>query len=177
MRPGRAEIHALLVRAADGDRGAFDPLFDAVWPAVQHLCARMAPAGEGDDAAQEAMVRVFTRIAEFDRERDAMTWILAIAAWQCRTVRRTRTRRREDHAAVETEGAERPDDLAERRELIAAATETLGSLSDDDVATITAALTGDPTARAGIAPATFRKRLERAIAKLRAAWRSRYGSP
>jgi RNA polymerase sigma-70 factor (ECF subfamily) len=174
----RAEITALLVRVADGDRRAFDPLFDAVWPAVHGLCRRMAPR-DADDAAQEAMVRVFTRAAEFDRERDGLTWILAIAAWECRTARRRAGRRGETAIPDDrtTSADDAPDETLARRELLAAAAEALGSLSDADVATITAALVEDPAARDGIAPATFRKRLERALGRLRTAWRSRHGHP
>jgi RNA polymerase sigma-70 factor (ECF subfamily) len=179
MRASRAEITELLVRVADGDRGAFDPLFDAVWPPVRTLCARLlagAAAADADDAAQEAIVRVFTRAGEFDRARDGLTWILAIAAWECRTAQRRRGRRAEVAMPDDDRASDdRPDELVQRRELLAAAEDALGALSDADVATITAALAGDPVARAGLAPATFRKRLERALDRLRSAWRSRHG--
>jgi RNA polymerase sigma-70 factor (ECF subfamily) len=178
VRASRADITALLVRVADGERGAFDPLFDAVWPPARALCGRLLPiAADADDAAQEAIVRVFTRAGEFDRARDALTWILAIAAWECRTVRRRAGRRAEVAFAGSPDqlSEDRPDQLVLRRELLAAATDALGALADADVATIIAALDGDPIARAGLAPATFRKRLERALARLRSAWRSRHG--
>ena len=179
MRASRAEITALLVRVADGERGAFDPLFDAVWTPVRILCARLLASGadaDADDAAQEAIVRVFTRADEFDRARDGLTWILAIAAWECRTVRKRALRRAEIALPDDDRAArDRPDDLVQRRELLAAAEAALGALSDADVATITAALDGDPAARAGLAPATFRKRLERALDRLRSVWRSRHG--
>jgi RNA polymerase sigma factor (sigma-70 family) len=169
----------LLARVADGDRAAFDPLFDAVWPAVHALCRRALGEGNSDDAAQETMVRVFGRAAEFDRERDGLAWILGVAAWQCRTERRTRQRRGEIaiDGAPDPGGGPRPDEAALRRDLLAAAQDALGTLSDADVATITAAITDDPSLREGIAPATFRKRLERALGRLRTAWRSRHGSP
>jgi RNA polymerase sigma factor (sigma-70 family) len=174
VRPRRDDVTAWLTRLADGERAAFDPLFDAVWPAVHQLCRRALPsAADADDAAQEAMVRVFGRAAEFDRERDGLAWILGIAAWQCRTERRKRQRRREVDGASLPEPAD--DAAVVRRDLIAAATEVLGTLSDADVAVITAAIIDDPAARAGLAPATFRKRLERALVRLRSAWRSRHG--
>jgi RNA polymerase sigma factor (sigma-70 family) len=165
----RARIQAWMVQAADGDRAAFDPLFSALWPAVRALCARLA-GGDGDDAAQEAMVRVFTRAAEFDPDRDAASWVLAIAGWECRTVRRRRVRRRDGADLPDSAVAgERPDDGAERRELLAAVGEILGELSPTDAETLTAAWLGDREAGP-----TFRKRLERALARFRAAWRSRH---
>jgi RNA polymerase sigma-70 factor (ECF subfamily) len=147
-------------------------LFAALWPPVRALCARLLD-GDGEDAAQDAMVRVFARAPEFDRDRDAMTWVLAIAGWQCRTVRRQRGRRRDAHEIPEdVAGGARPDESTERRELLAAAAAIVGELSPADADTLIAAWSGDRDG--GIAPATFRKRLERALARFRAAWRSRH---
>jgi RNA polymerase sigma factor (sigma-70 family) len=175
----RQAIHDDLVRLADGDRSAFDPLFDALWPVLRRFCRRaLGDDADGDDAAQEALLRVLTRAGEHDRERDGLTWALAIAAWQCRTARRRRQRRRDDGALPdEIAGGARPDEAAARRELLAAAADVLDTLSASDAETLWAAWTGDDEARAGIAPATFRKRLERAVARFRAAWRSRHDVP
>jgi RNA polymerase sigma-70 factor, ECF subfamily len=180
VRPRRDDVTVWLARLADGERVAFDPLFDAAWPLVRAFCRRaLGGAAEADDAAQEALARVFGRAAEFDRERDGLSWILGIAAWQCRTELRRRARRGETALAaapepVAAEGS-RPDELAMRRELLAAAEVAMGELSAADHATIAAALADDADARGGIAPATFRKRLERALERLRQAWRSRHG--
>lgn len=174
----RQQINAWMVRVAEGDRAAFDPLFAALWPPVRTLCGRaLAGGGDADDAAQDAMIRVFERAVEFDRERDAVTWVLAIAGWECRSARRRAQRRRLDPAELDEHlaGGPGPDDVAIRRDLIAAAEEVLGTLSAGDVETLAAAWAGDDEARSSIAPATFRKRLERALGRFRAAWRSRHG--
>lgn len=123
------------------------------------------------------MIKVFARVSSFDRERDALTWALAIAAWECRTVARRRGRRREDdisRAAHLAADSPRLDDELSSRQLAAAATAVLGTLRPEDVETVLAAVSDEPAARDGIAPATFRKRLERAVGRLRTAWRSRH---
>lgn len=172
----RQELGRLLARAAEGDRSALDPLFATAWPAVRDFCRRVVGEIDADDAAQEAVTKVFARAHTFDGERDALTWMLTIAVWECRTIRRRRTRRREEPAVAVNEGAsrERPDEIAERRELLAAAGEVLGTLSPVDASTLVAAWTDDAGARAAIAPATFRKRLERALVRFRSSWRSRH---
>lgn len=175
----RGQVNALMARLADGDRAAITPAFDLLWPLVRRFCRRaLACDADGDDAAQEALVKLFARAAAFDRERDGLAWALSIAAWECRTIRRRAERRREaslDEAsepiAADTEA------LIAARELAAAAREALAELSPRDAATVIAALDDDPAARPpSVAPATFRKRLERALERLRAAWRSRHGA-
>jgi RNA polymerase sigma factor (sigma-70 family) len=179
-RPQRLAIQHAMQRLADGDRSAFDPLFAALWPLLSAFCRRAtgSPA-DGDDAAQEALVKVFARASSFDQERDAVTWALAIAAWECRTVRRRATRRREQQIDATRDPAStdpRADEMILSRQLAAAAGEALGALAPQDAATILASLGGDPDTRPPVPPATFRKRLERALVRLRAAWRARHGA-
>jgi RNA polymerase sigma-70 factor (ECF subfamily) len=173
----RARRHAteLMAALADGDRRAFAPLFAVLSPALRAFCRRtLASDADGDDAAQDALVSVFQRATEFDRERDALSWALGIAAWQCRTVRRRQRRRREVELPPEPLGGATP--AIEARLLEQAAIEVLGQLRPADVRTILAAVEDDVALRAGVAPATFRKRLERAVERLRLAWRSRHGT-
>jgi DNA-directed RNA polymerase specialized sigma24 family protein len=174
----RQRIHDAMLRLADGDRAAFDPLFDELWPLLRRFCARtLGDDAAGQDAAQEALLRVLAHAGEHDRERDALTWALGIAAWECRSVRRRRQRRRDDAplAADLADPGERPDEIAARRDLLAAAADITGALSALDADTLWSAWTGerDPA----IPAATFRKRLERALARFRASWRSRHDLP
>ena len=175
----RKELCRLLARAADGERDALDPLYAVAWPAVRGFCRRLVAEADVDDAAQEALVRAFERVSSFDPDRDGLTWLLTIAAWECRTSRRRASRRREVEppAASLVDPGFGPDERLERRELLAAAAEVLGTMSPDDAATLVAAWTDDRAARAALAPATFRKRLSRALARFRAGWRSRHDVP
>ena len=157
--------------AADGDRSAIDPLFHALWPLLVGYATRfLGDPALAEDAAQEAIVKLFGQLDHFDRERDALTWALTHATWQCRTLRRRVQRRAEVSAQVE------PAAPYEDRELVRAALDTLAQLAPRDREVITAVLVDDDELRRALAPATFRKRLERALARLRTSWRSRHGT-
>jgi DNA-directed RNA polymerase specialized sigma24 family protein len=163
-----------MAAAADGDRDALDPLFHALWPVVSRYTTRLVGGDEalGEDAAQDALAALFAQLDRYDRERDALTWALAHATWAARTVRRRVQRR--------AETCELPDAAVDpthvERDLVRAALATLATLSPRDIEVIAAALTDDDGLRAAIRPATFRKRLERALDRLRASWRSRHDS-
>jgi DNA-directed RNA polymerase specialized sigma24 family protein len=176
----RQEVQALMARLAEGDRAAFAPLYQLLWPALRAFCRRgLGHDADGDDAAQQALFNVLARADEFDAGRDGLTWAFGIAAWECRTLRQRQRRRREDALVPDAplvDPARPVDDELIRRELLRSAAELLGHLRPDDLATLTAALEGDPDGRAGVAPATFRKRLERALGRWRAAWRSKHGT-
>jgi RNA polymerase sigma-70 factor (ECF subfamily) len=170
----RAELRALMARLADGDRAAFRPTFRLLWPRLRAFAVRYLGAGDGEDAAQGALLRVFARASQYDPERDALAWALGIAVWECRTLRRQRQRRRESAVPPPDGSAAQatPEEVAIERDLRAAAEAVLGTLRPMDVETILAAA-GGPRRVEG---ATFRKRLERALARFRLAWRAKHGS-
>lgn len=166
-----------MVRLADGDRAAFDPVYAALWPITEAFCRRTLGAGaDAEDAAQQALLKVFDRASTFDPRADALTWALTIAAWECRTVRRRHGRARqtpsEEAESVASPGPT-PEEEAIARDLEDAAWEILGTLSDADRATLRATML-DEACDAAIPGATFRKRRERAFARLREAWRRIY---
>ncbi len=165
----RAALQRGMCRLAEGDREAFEPVFSALWPVLRAFAARaLTVPAEAEDAAQSALVKVFA-----DARREALPWALGIAAYECRTLRKSRARRREDLATAPPEAvdARTPEDAAIERDLQAAAAEVLGGLSALDAETLLAAARGerDPSA-------TFRKRLERALARFRKEWRARHGA-
>jgi RNA polymerase sigma-70 factor (ECF subfamily) len=171
----RAEIQALLSRLGDGDRSATLPAFRALWPLLRRFSARaLGHEADAEDAAQQAIVKVFAQVVNFDREANGIAWILAIASYECRTVRRRIERRREDgiERAGEVAAGVTPEAQVVERDLEAAAREVLGAMREEDARAILAAIadarpTGD---------ATFRKRLQRALTRLRLAWRTKHGS-
>ncbi len=172
----REALRRDLARLADGDRSAFEPVFAAALPLVRDLTRRMLGEADAEDAAQEALIKVFARAGEYDPERDALAWILAIAGYECRTVRKRRLRRREVAIDAATDGSDAtPEDRLLEREIGDALGETLGALSSADAATIALAIERERGGAVGVAAATFRKRLQRALARLRAAWHERYG--
>ena len=171
----RAQLDRWMAAAADGDRAAIDPLFHALWPLVVRYATRLlGDAVLAEDVAQEALVTLFGQLARYDRERDALTWTLTHATWQCRTARRRRERRAEVCESVDAS----IDGVADAidRDLVRAAVAELAALAPRDAEAIVAAITDDDELRRTLAPATFRKRLERALGRLRTSWRSRHGT-
>ena len=170
-----------MTAAADGDRAAVDPLFQVLWPIVAAYATRfLGNAALAEDCAQESLVKLFGQLDRFDRERDALTWALTHATWQCRTERRKQQRRAEDTAATlatDPDLASDDREKLEERELVSAALETLATMPERDRDVIAASHTDDDELRRALAPATFRKRLERALGRFRASWRSRYDTP
>lgn len=167
----RAALQRDLTALARGERAAFDPVFRRLWPLLRGFAGRCLPTGEAEDAAQEALLRVFSRASEFDPRRDALSWVLGVAAWQVRTVRTRARRRREEPSETMPERADAtpsPEAAAMAREAGAALDRALAELSPSDAATLVAFARGEHPDLPG---STFRKRVERALARLRARWR------
>ena len=168
-----AELDSLLAQLADGDRAAFTDVFRLLWRPVLRLCTSML-RNEADaaDAAQQALEKILVRCTDYDRKRAALPWALAIAAWECRTLARKRTRRRElpeDNAPELGSGSE--DELT-RRELVAAGIAALGELSPEDRDVLVATFWEEA---ASVSGATLRKRRERALKRLRDTFKRLYG--
>src|SRR5260370_28614747 len=164
-----------MLRIADGDRSAFSAVYKALWPVLRAFVIRQLPPSDSEDVAQEALLKVLGRASDFDPEREALTWALGIAAFEVRTARKRVARRKEELTdppasgvdAVSSEEAAMVD-----RELQAAALEVLGTLRPSDVETLQSVLSGRSPP---IHRATFRKRVERALKRLRLAWRTKHG--
>lgn len=173
-----------MVRLADGDRGAFGPLYDTLWPVLLGFARRaLAGSPDAEDAAQNALLKVLARASDFDPARDALSWALGIAAFECRTLRKQAQRRREQpidphddsHAlGASPAGNATPEDAAIARDLEDAAREAIGTLRAEDAETLRLVMEGERPE--GVAGPTFRKRVERALSRLRAAWSARHGT-
>ena len=160
-------------RLAEGDRSAFDPLFAALWPVVLRFTERAVGPGDGPDAAQTALDKVFSNAHAFDTERDAVAWIFSIVAYECRTVK-TRTRRRREEPGDVVEPASEPlEEALVRRDLERALVDALEDLSAADRELVGDVIAGKvPEMRSP----TYRKRVSRAFARLRQIWSSKHDS-
>ncbi len=160
------------MRLADGDRDAFHPVFVALLPLLRGFAARAVPPEDAEDVAQEALLKVFLHAAAFDRSRDALSWALGIAAYEIKTHRRRRQRRRESPEPPTTlaDGRANPETRAVAVDLEDAIEAALGALDSGDAATLRAYARGERPD--GVAAPTFRKRVERGLARLRARWRA-----
>jgi RNA polymerase sigma factor (sigma-70 family) len=168
-------LNAMMVRLADGDRTAFDGAYVLLWPALLGFCRRALAPNDAEDAAQLALLKVFDRAATFQRDKDALTWAITIAAWEVRTIRKRHLRSKSKSIEPDDQVSPTadPEQTALEHELIETAREVLGTLSDDDRATLAA--TFDEERPSGVSAATFRKRRERAMSRLKEAWRRIHG--
>jgi len=181
------DLDRTMARLAGGDRAAFRPVFDAAWPAIRRFVGRaLGDAPDADDVAQQALMKIFSRASEYDPARPALAWMIAIASYEVRTFAKKRARRREvalEGGAVTSASlpviAPTAESAAVERDLEAALADVLETMRPGDRDTLRAALNGGrhDGAEASAGPgagATFRKRLERALARLGVAWRARH---
>lgn len=179
-RSQRLELNRLLAELADGKRSAFQPLFQASLPVVQRFATRLlGDAVEADDAAQAAMLKVFERASTFRAGAEAMTWILTLTAYECRTLRQRTRRRRIDSdsaafLATVPHNGRTPEQTALSHDLKQRVRDLLVDLSDLDRDAILTIL--DDGDRPEVAGPTFRKRLQRAMGRLKKAWETEHGN-
>ena len=124
--------------------------------------------------AQQAMEKILSRASVYDASRPALPWALGIAGWACRTQRKRQARRRElsDEVAPDARDAgPGADDALVERDLVAGAMAALGTLSPNDQETLLATYFDRASAVGG---STLRKRRERALDRLRVAFRRLY---
>jgi DNA-directed RNA polymerase specialized sigma24 family protein len=168
----RRSLHDAMVRFADGERAAFDVVFTGLWPLVLAVASRGLPdPRDAEDAAQTALLKVFARIVDLDRGRDGVAWAVTVTAWEVRTLRKRRTRSREGPLdGVDAKDADDPEATAVGRDLLAAVSTLVGDLSPLDQAALASAFADEENS-----DGTMRKRRQRALARLRDAWRRFHG--
>lgn len=174
----RRSINEALVRLADGDRSSLTVLMDELWPVLLAFSGRLiGERADAEDVAQETLIKVAARIADYDRQRDGLTWVYAIAAYEIRTWRRKRYRRRELSNSENVEGLIAPtpstEDTYIEGQLRQALADALGTLSESDRQALGIA-EHTPYSRE-TSDAAIRKRRQRAVTKLRSLWSHLYG--
>jgi RNA polymerase sigma-70 factor (ECF subfamily) len=169
----RFKLTRLMTRYADGDRSAFEPIFQILWPQVLTLTRHMLRNGaDAEDAAQGALLKVFSRIVDFDRSRDGLAWALGIAAYEARTLLQKAKRRREEFEAPlrESDDAElSAEDLLIERDTRVLVASIIGSLQPQD-RVIIAGMLQPSDEHAGPLTTAARKRKQRVLERIRSAW-------
>jgi RNA polymerase sigma-70 factor (ECF subfamily) len=88
------DLEDLARRAADGDRQALEELLAAIQPRVRRICGRMLLYPEdAEEAAQDALLLVATKIGGFAGRSKFTTWLHAVASNSARSTYRTLKRR------------------------------------------------------------------------------------
>jgi DNA-directed RNA polymerase specialized sigma24 family protein len=173
----RSEADEAMARLADGDRRALRLVHDAVRPSMLEAARRiLGPGPDAEDATQNALHKLFAQAADFDRARRVVPWAVTLAVFEARTLRRQHQRRKVDaldtgRFAALASGGEAAPELLEAAEIVRLVEGLVGALSEADRATL-----GDVLAEneEGRGPA-FRKRKQRALERLREAWRTLHG--
>ena len=130
-----------------------------------------------DDMAQLALMKVFFKASTFQAGRDALTWALSIAANECHSELRRRSDKMsglsdEMLASLISDGPS-PLEQAEREQFRGLLRELLAELKPLEAETLL--IHAWDLDRPDIEPATFRKRLQRALERTRSLWRQRHG--
>jgi RNA polymerase sigma factor (sigma-70 family) len=172
-------LEALVERAQKGDCEALEGVVASIRARIHALALRMLWNPEdANDATQEILVRIVTRLATFRGDSSFTTWVYRVAANLLLTVRKSRLE--EQRYTFERFGAELDEGLSDEPQAYGPARElllqevrvgcTLGMLQCLDrphrLAYVLGEILefeGDEGARVlGIRPAAFRKRLSRA---------------
>lgn len=172
------ELDRAFARVADGDREAFGPVFEALYPRVRAAALRITGnPSDAEDAAQSAMMKLFESSHRYEPGRSVIGWALALTLWEARTVA-TSNRRRSQRTDDGVELVRLPDghspaddELANREllDLLQSAIADLNPMQRSVVAdTLRGFVPGDATAAA-----TLRKQRQRAVEQLRGWFRTR----
>ena len=88
-----ARDRALVTRAQDGDRAAFDDLYMRYYRRLYRFCLRrLHDSHEAEDVAQEAFARAWRALPTFGGDRRFYPWLSVIASHLCTDVLRRRNR-------------------------------------------------------------------------------------
>ena len=178
-----AELRRLAFAAAAGDSTALERVLASVHDDVYRLAVRMLwHPDDAEDAMQEALIRIMTRISSYRGEAAFRTWAYRVAANHILNWRKSRAEQENLNfrrfAAQLHEGLEDPDPARPDAGVLAEEVKlgcTLGMLlcldRDHRLAYVLSDVFDIPGADGAficnVTPATFRKRASRARAQLR----------
>ena len=177
------ELRQLAARAAEGDSAALERVLASVSDSIYRLALRMLWHPEdAEDAAQEALIKIMTRIGSYRGEAAFATWAYRVAANHILNFRKSRVEQENlnfrRYGEELEDGLANPDTARPDAGLLAEEVKlgcTLGMLlcldRDHRLAYILTDVFDLPSADAaficGITPTTLRKRASRARARLR----------
>jgi RNA polymerase sigma-70 factor, ECF subfamily len=96
------ELDDLAMRAAGGDRAALEELLAEVQPRVRRICGRMLLfPQDAEEATQDALLLVATKIDQFGGRSRFTTWLHAVASNSARSTYRSLKRRAAERPTAE----------------------------------------------------------------------------
>ena len=173
----RSFLKRSLAALADGERAAFDAVYQSLWPLlVRFVGALCGDSVLAEDIAQQALLKILAKVSSYDRSKDPVTWSMTIAVNEYRSYRRklgNRTLLQGASVLAEPIDSDTPEAIAIRDNLRDAARAVLSELRSQDLEVVVAALYEGN--RPPVSPAAFRKRLQRVLAAARLIWNKHYG--
>ena len=128
-----------IARAAKGDANAFETLMGAYEKKIYALCLRMmGNPHDGEDAAQEAMLRIWRTIGQYRFESAFSTWVYRVTASCCMNAIR-KPQRHEQPSLEEmgeacgfdpADGGETPQEQTERKETRSAIRQAIAAVPE-----------------------------------------------
>jgi RNA polymerase sigma-70 factor (ECF subfamily) len=102
------DLGVLAERAAGGDKNAMEDLLRLVHPRVLRICRSVLPySADAEDAAQEALLNIATKIHTYSGRSSFSTWVHSVAANSARST--YRKLKRSAQAAHNPEQLDKPD--------------------------------------------------------------------
>ena len=128
-----------IARAAKGDASAFETLMGAYEKKIYALCLRMmGNPHDGEDAAQEAMLRIWRTIGQYRFESAFSTWVYRVTASCCMDA--ILKRQRHEQPSLEemgeasgfdpADGGETPQEQTERKETRSAIQQAIAAVPE-----------------------------------------------
>jgi RNA polymerase sigma-70 factor (ECF subfamily) len=174
--PPQNSLNLALRRLGYGDRTAAEEVFSGLWPPVLAFCMKMLRStADAQDAAQGALEKVFAQCHTYDATRPALAWALAIANWECKTLLRRRGRRAEVPLDADPRVVDGDHPTSEETLMLEQARRAARDLMSE-LAPLEREALERAFAEEVQLSTTERKRKQRAIERLRAAWRRLYGA-
>jgi len=168
-----------IAAAKGGDAWAFEQLMAAYEKKIYGLCVRMmGNPQDGEDCAQEAMIRIWQKLSSYRGDSAFSTWVYRVTASLCTDALRKRQRQRQESLEVLAESGfeardnaptpEEARETGETREMIA---EALSAVPEQMRSVFlpwdVRGLSVEDTAKAlGISTGTVKSRLSRAREKM-----------
>lgn len=178
----------LIRAAARGDGDAFETLMTPYERKIYCLCLRMmGSAHDGEDAAQEAMIRIWQKIGQYREEASFSTWVYRVTASACTDALRRRSRTAQpsldalrEQGFDAADGAPTPEEAAqtgeERRAMARAVASVPEGMRSVFLLRDVHGLSVEQTAKAlRISQGTVKSRLSRARERIAAALRDSAG--
>lgn len=107
---GPDEIDELARRAQHGDRDALEMLLAAVRPRALNVCRGVLPhLPDAEDACQEALIKVASKIGTWNGQSRFTTWMHVVALNSARSTYRRLRNEAKPRDPLEHAGSDRPD--------------------------------------------------------------------